>query len=386
MDNRNSYFQDRSSMEDTMQYVPPETAYPRGPLGYSDDAVDQGHAASDSAASPFPIADQGQGNNTAGDNTTVEDVHAVYQLRGDQLDPDMFSDSSDFQPTGSIPTPIHFPVVPNYIADNNNNNTGQSGPFNPFFNGFGTSTIPTGASGYFQQTGFTNAAPPINVPIHNVPVATMNTAPTDTASSGMNAISTNTAVVNAASLNTAPPNAAPVNTGPVNTGPVNTGPVNTGPVNTGPVNTGPVNVAPVNAAPANGPAIVTYQGHPIHGRRRRNRIGTRGCHTGSNGIDRPEVPQDLPVPGPPAGAPHGVTYPLPGMAYMPPGAPFYTSNGQKRFPCNRCGLVRSREDETRFHLRDVHYREVYEYIHYGNHLQGLYYFGIDQSNIDCPNI
>ncbi|KAF3798981.1 hypothetical protein GCG54_00010654 [Colletotrichum gloeosporioides] len=378
MDDSNSHFQDRRSMEGTMQYVPSELAYPEGPLVQSDDAVDQGHAVSNSAPLPSPIADQDQESNTAGDNIIDEVDRAVYQLRDDLLDPEMLSDSSGYQPTGSIPTPVRFPIVPNYIADNNT--TGQPGVFDPFANGFRAGTIPMGNSGYFHSTGFPNAAS-INAPIHNVPMANMDTARTDTASSSMNAISTDTALVDAASLNAAPLNAAPVNTRPANTSPVNITPVNVAPSNAGPVNTDPV-----NAAPANGPVAVTYQGHPIYSRRRRNRIGTRGCHVGSNGIDRPRIPEPLPIPGPPAGAPPGVTYPLSRMSYRPPGAPFYTSSGQKRFPCNRCGLVRSREDETRFHLRDVHYRQEYKWIHYGNHEQGLYYFGIDQSNIDCPNI
>ncbi|KAJ0271215.1 hypothetical protein COL940_011176 [Colletotrichum noveboracense] len=366
MDDSDSYLQDRSSMEGTVQ---PKLAYPEGPLVKSDDAVDQGHAVSDSAASPSPIAYQDQGSNTAGDITIDEDDRALYQLLRYHADSEIFSTSSDPQPTGSVPTPFPYPVVgasvPSYIAGNNN--TGQPGVFaSP-----SADNAYLGAHGYFHSTGYTNAAP-INDLTLNAPVASMATAPTGTASLDMNAVSTNTALANA----------APVNNGPVNNGPVNNGPVNNGPVNNGPVNTGPVNVAPANT----GPVTVAYQGHPIYSRRRRHRIGTRGCHVGSSGIDRPNPPEPLPIPGPPAGAPPGVTYPLSRMAYRPPAAPFYTSSGQKRFPCNRCGLVRSREDETRFHLRDVHYRQEYKWIHYGNHEEGLYYFGIDQSNIDCPSI
>ncbi|KAI8309459.1 hypothetical protein K4K59_009181 [Colletotrichum sp. SAR11_240] len=337
MDDRvDSYLQDRSSMEGTVQ---PKLAYPEGPLVKSDDAVDQGHAGPNSAASPSPIAYQDQGSNTAGDNIIDEDDRALYQLLRYHVDSEMISTSSDPQPTGSVPTPFPYPVVgasvPSYIADNNN--TGQPGVFaSPSDN-----NASLGAHGYFHSTGYTNAAPSNDLP-RNAPVAAMTTAPTGTASVNMNAVSTNTALANAA----------------------------------------PVNVAPANT----GPVTVAYQGHPLYSRRRRNRIGTRGCHVGSSGIDRPNPPEPLPIPGPPAGAPPGVTYPLSRMAYMPPGAPFYTNSGQKRFPCNRCGLVRSREDETRFHLRDVHYREEYKWIHYGNHEEGLYYFGIDQSNIDCPSI
>ncbi|KAF5515851.1 hypothetical protein CGCS363_v000067 [Colletotrichum siamense] len=360
---------DRSSMEGTVQYVPPELAYPEGPLVKSDDAADQGHTVSDSAASPSPIAYQDQGSNTAGDITIDEDDRALYQLLRYQVDPEIFSTSSDPQPTGSVPTPFPYPVVgasvPSYIAGNNN--TGQPGVFaSPSSNNASLDT-----HGYFHSTGFTNAASSNNLNL-NAPVAAMTTAPTGTASLNMNAVSTNTALANAPPVNAAPVNAAPVNAAPVNAAPVNAAPVNAAPVNVAPANTGPVTVA--------------YQGHPLYSRRRRNRIGTRGCHVNSSGIDRPDPPEPLPIPGPPAGAPPGVTYPLSRMAYMPPGTPFYTSSGQKRFPCNRCGLVRSREDETRFHLRDVHYREEYEWIHYGNHEQGLYYFGIDQSNMDCPNI
>ncbi|KAI8281108.1 hypothetical protein K4K56_011920 [Colletotrichum sp. SAR 10_98] len=348
-DNVDSYLQDPSSMEGTVQNVPPKLAYPEGPLVDSDDAVDQGHTVSDSAASPSPIAYQNQGSNTAGDDTIDEDDRALYQLLRYHADSEMLSTSSDPQPTGSVPTPFPYPVVgasvPSYIAGNNN--TGQPGVFaSPSAN-----NASLGAHGYFHSTGYTNAAPSNNLTL-NAPVASMTTAPTGTASVNINAVSTNTAHANAA------------------------------PVNAAPVNTAPVNAAPVNA----GPVTVAYQGHPLYSRRRRNRIGTRGCHVGSSGIDRPDPPEPLPIPGPPAGAPPGVTYPLSRMAYMPPGAPFYSSSGQKRFPCNRCGLVRSREDETRFHLRDVHYREEYEWIHYGNHEEGLYYFGIDQSNIDCPSI
>ncbi|KAJ0349950.1 hypothetical protein COL26b_005292 [Colletotrichum chrysophilum] len=334
---KNSYLQDRSSMEGTVQ---PKLAYPECPLVKSDDAVDQGHAVSDSAASPSPIAYQDQGSNTAGDNTIDEDDRALYQLLRYHVNSEISSTSSDPQPTGSVPTPFTYPVVgasvPSYIAGNNN--TSQPGVFaSPSAN-----SASSGTHGYFHSTGSTNAAPSNNLTL-NAPVATMTTAPTGTASVNMNAVSINTALANAP----------------------------------------PVNAAPVNAAPAN---TVAYQGHPIYSRRRRHRIGTRGCHVGSSGIDRPNPPEPLPIPGPPAGAPPGVTYPLSRMAYRPPAAPFHTSSGQKRFPCNRCGLVRSREDETRFHLRDVHYRQEYKWIHYGNHEEGLYYFGIDQSNIDCPSI
>ncbi|KAF4923455.1 hypothetical protein CGCVW01_v004655 [Colletotrichum viniferum] len=361
MDDSDPYLQDRSSMEGAVQYVPPKLAYPEGPLVKSDDAVDQGHAVSDSAASPSPIAYQDQGGNTAGDNTIDEDDRALYQLLRYHVNSEISSTSSDPQPTGSVPTPFPYPVVgasvPSYIAGNNN--TDQPGVFaSPSAN-----SASSGTHGYFHSTGSTNAAPSLTL---NAPVASMATAPTGTASVNMNAV--NNAATYATPASTVPFNASSTN--------------NIGPVNAAPVNTGPVNVVPANT----GPVTVAYQGHPLYSRRRRHRIGTRGCHVGSSGIDRPNPPEPLPIPGPPAGAPPGVTYPLSRMAYMPPGAPFYNSSGQKRFPCNRCGLVRSREDETRFHLRDVHYRQEYKWIHYGNHEEGLYYFGIDQSNIDCPSI
>ncbi|KAI8189839.1 hypothetical protein K4K51_003611 [Colletotrichum sp. SAR 10_75] len=335
MDDHDSYFQDRSSMEGAVQ---PELAYPEDPLVKSDDAVDQGHAAPNSAASPSPIAYQDQGSNTAGGNTTDEDDRALYQLLRYHVDSEIFSTSSEPQPTGSVPTPFPYPVVgasvPGYIAGNNN--TGQPGVFaSPSANNASLST-----HDYFHSTGYTNAAPSNDL-TPNAPIASMTTAPTGTASLNMNAVSTNTA---------------------------------------------PANAAPVNAAPANGPIIVPYQGHPLNSRRRRMRTGTRGCHAGSTGIDLPEIPEPLPIPGPPAGAPPGVEYPLRLLPYVPPRPTFYNSRGQKRFPCNRCSVVKSREDETRFHLRDDHYKAIYPYIHYGNHEQGLYYFGIDQSNMDCPNI
>ncbi|KAI8230933.1 hypothetical protein K4K54_000353 [Colletotrichum sp. SAR 10_86] len=349
-DSVDSYLQDRSSMEGTVQ---PKLAYPEGPLVKSDDAVDQGHAVSDSAASPSPIAYQDQGSNTAGDNTIDEDDRALYQLLRYHVNSEISSTSSEPQPTGSVPTPFPYPVVgasvPSYIAGNNN--TGQPG----VFASSSANNASLGTHDYFHSTGFTNAAPSNNLTL-NAPVASMTTAPTGTASLNMNAVSTNTA----------PANAAPVNAAPVNAFPNHAG--------------------PSNAAPANGPIIVPYQGHPLNSRRRRMRTGTRGCHAGSTGIDLPEIPEPLPIPGPPAGAPPGVEYPLRLLPYVPPRPTFYNSRGQKRFPCNRCSVVKSREDETRFHLRDDHYKAIYPYIHYGNHEQGLYYFGIDQSNMDCPNI
>ncbi|KAJ5005947.1 hypothetical protein K4K48_005419 [Colletotrichum sp. SAR 10_66] len=315
MDDRvDSYLQDRSSMEGTVQ---PKLAYPEGPLVKSDDAVDQGHAVSDSAASPSPIAYQDQGSNTAGDNTIDEDDRALYQLLRYHVNSEISSTSSEPQPTGSVPTPFPYPVVgasvPGYIAGNNN--TGQPG----VFASSSVNNASLGTHDYFHSTGFTNAAPSNNLTL-NAPVASMTTAPTGTASLNMNAVSTNT--------------------------------------------------APANAAPP--PSSM--------------RTGTRGCHAGSTGIDLPEIPEPLPIPGPPAGAPPGVEYPLRLLPYAPPRPTFYNSRGQKRFPCNRCSVVKSREDETRFHLRDDHYKAIYPYIHYGNHEQGLYYFGIDQSNMDCPNI
>ncbi|KAI8241493.1 hypothetical protein K4K53_003899 [Colletotrichum sp. SAR 10_77] len=324
MDDRvDSYLQDRSSMEGTVQ---PKLAYPEGPLVKSDDAVDQGHAVSDSAASPSPIAYQDQGSNTAGDNTIDEDDRALYQLLRYHVNSEISSTSSEPQPTGSVPTPFPYPVVgasvPGYIAGNNN--TGQPG----VFASSSVNNASLGTHDYFHSTGFTNAAPSNNLTL-NAPVASMTTAPTGTASLNMNAVSTNTA----------PANAAPVNAAPVNAFPVHAG--------------------PSNAAPANGPIIVPYQGHPLNSRRRR-------C--------------------------------VPELAAATPAAPASTClRSQSRSPSldlrperllelNTLFVCSLTEDETRFHLRDDHYKAIYPYIHYGNHEQGLYYFGIDQSNMDCPNI
>ncbi|WYZ42358.1 hypothetical protein EsH8_VI_000057 [Colletotrichum jinshuiense] len=69
-----------------------------------------------------------------------------------------------------------------------------------------------------------------------------------------------------------------------------------------------------------------------------------------------------------------------GLPLVPPRLPrsrFFDENGKERIPCNRCHKDYSRKDETRFHLRSVHYP-----YYYPDDLS--YEKALEQAAIDCP--